>query len=210
MCKLKLIWADWPHSDWWLIDACQQYGSYWQDKSIPQIYECTMAFKFRQGFPCKPKYVTIIYALIKIWWSLMQFILWFPFSNQNSLSEYKMIRLCKTKFCWASLHVIVYSLIKHTVHPHLRTMQRTAHEKSIDLYFAMNPTALLLFSTPSNLHCPALAQSPWVIFTFRPRFLLIFLKPLCIFPHWVGGLFVQRTLSCVYQRWRPLLRKCLF
>lgn len=45
---------------------------------------------------------------------------------------------------------------------------------------------------------------------FRPRFLLIFLKPLCISAGWVGGLFVQRTLSCVYQRWRPLLRKCLF
>lgn len=109
-----------------------------------------------------------------------------------------------------SPYFIVMRFIKQPVQQQFRTMQRTTHEKSIDSCFAKNPMAVLLFLTPSNLHCPALAQSLWVIFTFCPRFLLIFLKPLCIFPRWVGGLFVQRTLSCVYQRWRPLLCKCLF
>lgn len=45
-------------------------------------------------------------------------------------------RLCQTNRHCASLHFIV---IKQPVHPHLRTMQRTTHERSIDLYFSFLP-----------------------------------------------------------------------
>lgn len=39
MCKLKLAQADWLHSDWWMIDAWQEYGSLWQNDWTPQMYE---------------------------------------------------------------------------------------------------------------------------------------------------------------------------
>lgn len=93
---------------------------------------------------------------------------------------------------------IVNSWIKLTVQPSFRTMQRTTHEKSIDLYFGINPTALLLFSTPSNLHCPALAQSLWVIFTFSPKISpnLFEASPYLSLVEWEACLF--SILSAVY------------
>lgn len=51
MCKPKLVGVDWPHSDRLLIDGCQEYGSHWQDESIPQVYEYTWPLSCNNAFP---------------------------------------------------------------------------------------------------------------------------------------------------------------
>lgn len=51
MCKPKLVGVDWPHSDRLLIDGCQEYGSHWQDESIPQVYEYTWPLSRNNAFP---------------------------------------------------------------------------------------------------------------------------------------------------------------
>ena len=129
----------------------------------------------------------------------------FPFSkpkftiaaqNKRQITHDKKKK--KKPLCFSAFHCKF--LDKNNLCVHIsRTTQKTQHmRRGIDLYFAADPAAPLLFSTPSNLHCPALAQSPWVIFTFRPRFLLIFLKPLCIFPSLSGRLVCSaHTQLCI-------------
>lgn len=69
-------------------------------------------------------------------------------------------------------------------------------------FFATNPAAPLLFSTPSNSHCPALAQSPWVIFIlffFSPKISPnLFEASLYLFPSLSGRLVCSAyTQLCI-------------
>lgn len=66
--------------------------------------------------------------------------------------------------------LIVNSSIKQTCAP---TFQNNANNNTWEehrfVFSLWPPMPPLLFSTPSNSHCPIFAQSPWVIFTFLPK-----------------------------------------
>lgn len=132
-------------------------------------------------------------------------------SNQNHSLKHKLMkRLSKTKrpLCFSSPRCKSLDL-----RIHVAEQCKEAHIREASIFILLWTQRLWSSSqlgpTRIVLHLHNLRESS-LLFFFRPRFFQIFLKPLCIFPRWVGGLFVQRTLSCVYQRWRPLLCKCLF
>lgn len=75
-----------------------------------------------------------------------------PKSNSNTKRWVDYVR--QRRHC-ASLDFIVDALMKQPVHPHSRTMQRTTHERSIDLYFCYEPhgSVALLNSIQLALSC---------------------------------------------------------
>lgn len=149
------------------------------------------------------------------WWSPNALYTFFPFQNQSSRSQRKTRgRLCTTtkKSHCAPPHFIVNSLIKTTcasTFPEQR-QRHSAWEEASTCILPRTPRlrcSSQLRPTCIVLHLHNHRESSLL---FAQDFSKSFWSLSVSFPRWVGGLFVQRTLSCVYQRWRPLLRKCLF
>lgn len=118
MCKLKLVQAHWPHSNWWLIDALQQYGSAltgWVNTTNLWMH---LTFGFRQWFSLRfdneHQHNTICNNCSN------QKVIESNVLNAQHKKKHKMIkRLCKTKKKPqkrhnASLHFILKFLDKKT------------------------------------------------------------------------------------------------